>query len=141
MSFEKAIIIMIIIMSLSGHHIKIFSAELKRSVKIIFCLLMDSLTDISAGVPRTMICIKGKEVRWLACLYINTKNCSLPIVLTATDQKPQKSLKRWYYPPWKRRYYLAAHRRLVNVLTSNSAFFIFAVLVVWFSHSRPYKMF
>ena len=31
---------------------------------------------------------------------------------------------------WKRRYYLAAHRRLVNVLTSNSAFFIFAVLVV-----------
>ena len=30
---------------------------------------------------------------------INTKNCSLSIVLTATDQKPQKSLKRWYYPP------------------------------------------
>ena len=30
----------------------------------------------------------------------------------------------------KRRYYLAAHRRFVNVLTSNSAFFIFAVLVV-----------
>jgi len=25
--------------------------------------------------------------------------CSLSIVLTATDQKPQKSLKRWYYPP------------------------------------------
>jgi len=25
--------------------------------------------------------------------YINTKNCSLSIVLTATDQKPQKSLK------------------------------------------------
>ena len=42
---------------------------------------------------------------------------------------------------WKRRYYLAAHRRVVNVLTSNSAFFIFAVLVVWFSHSRPYKIF
>jgi len=34
-----------------------------------------------------------------------------------------------------------AHRRLVNVQTSNSAFFIFAVLVVWFSYSRPYKMF
>ena len=30
----------------------------------------------------------------------------------------------------KRRYYLAAHRHLVNVLTRNSAFFIFAVLVV-----------
>jgi len=27
-------------------------------------------------------------------LKINTKNCSLSIVLTATDQKPQKSLKR-----------------------------------------------
>jgi len=27
-------------------------------------------------------------------------------------------------------YYLAAHRRVVNVLTSNSAFLIFAVLVV-----------
>jgi len=27
-------------------------------------------------------------------LFINTKNCSLSIVLTATDQKPQKSLKR-----------------------------------------------
>ena len=33
-----------------------------------------------------------------------------------------------YRKIWKRRYYLAAHRRLVNVLTSNSAFFIFAVL-------------
>ena len=30
----------------------------------------------------------------------------------------------------KKAYYLVAHRRLVNVLTSNSAFFIFAVLVV-----------
>jgi len=30
----------------------------------------------------------------------------------------------------KRRYYLAAHRRVVNVLTSNSAFLIFDVLVV-----------
>jgi len=28
---------------------------------------------------------------------INTKNCSLSIVLTATDRKRQKSLKRWYY--------------------------------------------
>jgi len=27
-------------------------------------------------------------------ININTKNCSLSIVLTATDQKPQKSLKR-----------------------------------------------
>jgi len=29
--------------------------------------------------------------------FVNTKNCSLSIALTATDQKPQKSLKRWYY--------------------------------------------
>jgi len=29
-----------------------------------------------------------------AIMMINTKNCSLSIVLTATDQKPQKSLKR-----------------------------------------------
>ena len=28
-----------------------------------------------------------------AVIIINTKNCSLSIVLTATDQKPQKSLK------------------------------------------------
>jgi len=30
---------------------------------------------------------------------VNTQNCSLSIVLMAMDQKPQKSLKRWYYPP------------------------------------------
>jgi len=30
----------------------------------------------------------------LPYILINTKNCSLSIVLTATDQKPQKSLKR-----------------------------------------------
>ena len=32
------------------------------------------------------------SVSW-AIYNINTKNCSLSIVLTATDQKPQKSLK------------------------------------------------
>ena len=32
----------------------------------------------------------------------------------------------------KRRYYLAAHRRVVNVQTSNSAFLIFDVLVMVF---------
>jgi len=41
----------------------------------------------------------------------------------------------------KRRYYLSAHWLHGDVLLSNSAFLIFAVLVVWFSHSRPYKMF
>jgi len=45
---------------------------------------------------------------------INTKNYSLSIVLTATDQKPQKSLKRWYYPP--------SHRLNVNVMLSNITF-------------------
>jgi len=37
---------------------------------------------------------------------------------------------------WKRRYYLSAHWLNDDVLLSNSAFFIFAVLVVWFSHSH-----
>jgi len=41
--------------------------------------------------------------------------------LKATQLKQQIS---------KRRYYLAAHRRVVNVLSSNSAFLIFAVLLV-----------
>ena len=45
------------------------------------------------------------------------------------------------HSPRKRRYYLSAHWLNGDVLLSNSAFFIFAVLVVWFSHSRPYKMF
>jgi len=45
---------------------------------------------------------------------INTKNCSLSIVLTATDQKPQKSLKGWYYP--------LSHRLSVNVMLSNITF-------------------
>jgi len=49
-----------------------------------------------------------------------------------TQLKQQKS-KRWYY--------LAAQRHIVNVLTSNIIFFIFAVLVVWYSHCRPYKPF
>ena len=31
---------------------------------------------------------------WDADANLNTKNCSLSIVLTATDQNPQKSLKR-----------------------------------------------
>jgi len=30
----------------------------------------------------------------MVIIIINTKNCSLSIVLTVTDQKPQKSLKR-----------------------------------------------
>jgi len=40
------------------------------------------------------------------------KNCSSSIVLTATDQKPQKSLA--YYPP--------SHRLNVNVMLSNIIF-------------------
>jgi len=43
------------------------------------------------------------------------------------------SSKRWYY--------LAAHRQIVNVLTSDIAFLIFAVLVVWCRHCRPYNPF
>jgi len=36
----------------------------------------------------------NKEFNYQLVTIINTKNCSLSIVLTATDQKPQKSLKR-----------------------------------------------
>ena len=39
------------------------------------------------------------------------------------------------------RYYLSAHWLNGDVLLSNSAFFVFAGLVVWFSKSRSYKMF
>ena len=46
-----------------------------------------------------------------ACYYRNIKNCSLSVMLTATDQK---SLKRWYYPPS-----LASHRLKVNVMLGN----------------------
>jgi len=55
-----------------------------------------------------------------AYVVINTKNCSLSIVLTAADQKPQKSLKRSYYPP--------SYCLNVNVMMSNMTFLmIFAV--------------
>ena len=61
------------------------------------------------------------SIALLTLILINTKNCSLSIVLTATDQKPQKSLKRWYYPP--------SHCPNFNVMLSNVTFFlmIFAV--------------
>ena len=39
--------------------------------------------------------------------YINTKNCSLSIMLTAMDQKPQ----RWYYA--------SSHHLDVSVMLSN----------------------
>jgi len=49
-----------------------------------------------------------------------TKNCSLSIVLTAMDQKPQKSLQRSYYTP--------SHCLNVNVMLINMTFLmIFAV--------------
>ena len=54
-------------------------------------------------------------------IIINSRSCSLSIALTAMDQKPQKSLKRLYYPP--------SHRLNVNVMLSNMTFLmIFAVL-------------
>ena len=68
-----------------------------------------------------------------ALIYINTKNCCLSIVLTATDQKLQKSLKRWYYPP--------SHCLNVNVMLSNMTFLmIFTVfdpspLTLWINCS------
>jgi len=47
------------------------------------------------NLPTKRISVTSEEQTFLR--VINTKNCSLSIVLTATDQKPQKSLKRSYY--------------------------------------------
>ena len=64
---------------------------------------------------------------------INTKNCRLSIVLTATDQKPQKSLKRSYYS--------ASRWHSGNVMAGNITFWmIFAVfdpspLTLWINCS------
>ena len=52
---------------------------------LIFIILIDDLR------PRLLT---HKFVDDTTLSQINTKNCSLSIVLTATDQKPQKSLKR-----------------------------------------------
>jgi len=50
--------------------------------------------NMSAGVKEGPAdCIRMAEVRAVLKKII-TKNCSLSIVLTATDQKPQKSFKR-----------------------------------------------
>ena len=51
-----------------------------------------SVVGVSAPAGHSTIVILYLD----AYTYINTKNCSLSIVLTATDQKPQKSLKRLY---------------------------------------------
>jgi len=66
------------------------------------------------------------------------------ITTTVLLQKELKSLKHLvrttvskshnYNSNIKRRCYLAAHRRVVNVLTSNSAFLIFAVTVTIVRH-------
>ena len=55
--------------------------------------------------------------------HINTKNCSLSIVLTATDKKPQKSVKRSCYS--------ASRWHSGNVMVGNITFLmIFAVFDV-----------
>jgi len=69
------------------------------------------------------MCERPLRLYWKIAAYlnhVNTKNYSLSIVLTATDQKLQKSLKRWYYPP--------SHCLNVNVMLINMTFLmIFAV--------------
>ena len=45
----------------------------------------------------------------------------------------RRAVKKWYY--------LSAHWLCGDVLLSNITFLIFAVLVVWCSHCRPYKPF
>jgi len=67
-------------------------------------------------ITRMLIAVK-KLIYCVIYYNYNTKNCSLSIVLTATDHKPQKSLKRSYYPP--------SHRLNVNVMLSNMTFLMF----------------
>ena len=80
----------------------------------------------------SVFAIKIVSKVWLYTI-INTKNCNLSIVLMAMDQKPLKSLKRWYYPP--------SHCLNVNVMLSNMTFLmIFAVfdpspLTLWINCS------
>jgi len=103
----------------------------KRSVKcdgrvalIVICVPCQNLL-FSESLPQDSLLPSGLTSQTLASHryfieHINTKNCSLSIVLTATDQKPQKSLKRWYYPP--------SHCLNVNMMLSNMTFLlIFAV--------------
>ena len=65
----------------------------KRAVKrVCVCVLLNKVVVFIHSVHMldkipSFLSLPSYEV-------INTKNCSLSIVLTATDQKPQKSLKR-----------------------------------------------
>ena len=79
------------------------------------------------SMPYNILCIIS---------HINIKNCSLSTVLTATDQKPQKSFKRWYYLP--------SHCLNVNVMLGNitflaiSAVFDPSQLTLWINCSFKY---
>ena len=57
-----------------------------------FNQLVQENVRVITNLPTKRISVTSEEQTFLR--VINTKNCSLSIVLTATDQKPQKSLKR-----------------------------------------------
>jgi len=57
-----------------------------------FNQLVQENVRMITNLPTKRISVTSEEQTFLR--VINTKNCSLSIVLTATDQKPQKSLKR-----------------------------------------------
>jgi len=110
-------------------------AEMLRHVRPIWTVLKCLSADLSRvrSVRLPFYFSFRRDYIFLVLLEINAKNCSLSIVLTATDQKPQKSLKRWYYPP--------SHCLNVNVMPSNMTFLmIFAVfdpspLTLWINCS------
>ena len=60
-----------------------------------FNQLVQENVRMITNLPTKRISVTSEEQTFLR--VINTKNCSSSIVLTATDQKPQKSLKRSYY--------------------------------------------
>ena len=83
-----------------------------------------------------LIKLENDDFYTVLLLFCKLSNYSL-VILCDSDVKADS----WYTQKFKRCYYLSAHWLNGDVLLSNSDFFIFAVLVVWFSHSRPYKMF
>jgi len=58
---------------------------------VVICLERGADLHTAQLMLLTVSCINKIQIGFT---FINTKNCSLSIVLTATDQKPQKSLKR-----------------------------------------------
>ena len=89
------------------HQLRSYEWQCKMQKMGWFVVVMRSWGHVRAMPPFD----RAHTTSYSTLIEINTKNCCLSIVLTETDQKPQKSLKRWYYPP--------SHCLDVNVMPSN----------------------